>query len=205
MSFLDSFNKFTNDINDKLNGELQKTGLGGISSNGQDGTNGLGVSGLGAINSDKSQEIDMGGELGNLSPKYGFTPDMVFDEQGHFKHKQNPSGNGVVEGSVENPSGNGVVGGSVENPSGNVEVETMGQTFENPVNPSENYQNTGFTPDNQNPVNPVNSVEDPVTQPKSGVNLKKSQEPVQNPVNPMTPDNSQIQNNGDTFDDWYNQ
>lgn len=167
MSFLDSFNKFTNDINNKLNGELQKTGLGGISSNGQDGTNGLGVSGLGAINSDKSQEIDMGGELGNLSPKYGFTPDMVFDEQGHFKYKQNPSG-------------------SVEN----VGVGTTGQTFENPVNPSEN---------------PVNSVENPVTQPQSGVNLKKSQEPIQNPVNPMTPDDSQIQNNGDTFDDWYNQ
>src|SRR5699024_8164985 len=124
MSFLDSFNKFTNDINDKMNGELQKTGLDGISSNGQDGTNGLGVSGLGAINSDKSQEIDMGGELGNLSPKYGFTPDMVFDEQGHFKYKQNPSRNVGV----------GTMG-------------TMGQTFENPVNPSENYQNTGFTPD----------------------------------------------------------
>lgn len=174
MSFLDSFNKFTNDINDKLNGELQKTGLGGIPSNGQDGTNGLGVSGLGAINSDKSQEIDMGGELGNLSPKYGFTPDMVFDEQGHFKYKQNPSGN------VENPGQFG----------GNVGVGAMGQTFENPVNPSEN---------------PVNFVENPVTQPQSGVNLKKSQEPVQNPVTPMTPDNSQIQNNGDTFDDWYNQ
>lgn len=191
MSFLDSFNKFTNDINDKLNGELQKTGLGGISSNGQDGTNGLGVSGLGAINSDKSQEIDMGGELGNLSPKYGFTPDMVFDEQGHFKHRQNPSGNGVVGGNV----GAGTMG-------------TMGQTFENPVNPSENYQNTGFNLDNHNsvnPVNPVNSVENPVTQPQSGVNLKKSQEPVQNPVNPTNPDNSQIQNNGDTFDDWYNQ
>lgn len=195
MSFLDSFNKFTNDINNKLNGELQKTGLGGISSNGQDGTNGLGVSGLGAINSDKSQEIDMGGELGNLSPKYGFTPDMVFDEQGHFKHKQNPSGNGVVGGNVENPGQFG----------GNVGVGTMGQTFENPMNPSENYQNTGFTPDNQNSVNPVNSVENPVTQPQSGVNLKKSQEPIQNPVTPMTPDNSQIQNNGDTFDDWYNQ
>lgn len=177
MSFLDSFNKFTNDINDKLNGELQKTGLGGISSNGQDGTNGLGVSGLGAINSDKSQEIDMGGELGNLSPKYGFTPDMVFDEQGHFKHKQNPSGN------VENP---GQFGGSV----GNVGVGPMGHTIENPMNPSEN---------------PVNPVENPITQPQSGVNLKKSQEPVQNPVTPMTPDNSQIQNNGDTFDDWYNQ
>lgn len=177
MSFLDSFNKFTNDINDKLNGELQKTGLGGISSNSQDGTNGLGVSGLGAINSDKSQEIDMGGELGNLSPKYGFTPDMVFDEQGHFKHKQNPSG------SVENP---GQFGGNVEVGT----MGTMGQTFENPMNPSEN---------------PVNPVENPVTQPQSGVNLKKSQEPVQNPVNPMTPDNSQIQNNGDTFDDWYNQ
>ena len=180
MSFLDSFNKFTNDINDKLNGELQKTGLGGISSNGQDGTNGLGVSGLGAINSDKSQEIDMGGELGNLSPKYGFTPDMVFDEQGHFKHKQNPSGQF---------GGNGAVG-------------TMGQTFENPMTPSENpsenfesHQNTEFTPNVQNPI----------TQPQSGVNLKKSQEPVQNPVTPMTPDNSQIQNNGDTFDDWYNQ
>lgn len=171
MSFLDSFNKFTNDINDKLNGELQKTGLGGISSNGQDGTNGLGVSGLGAINSDKSQEIDMGGELGNLSPKYGFTPDMIFDEQGHFKHKQNPSGN-------------------VEQFGGSVGAGTTGQTFENPMNPSEN---------------PVNSVENPVTQPQSGVNLKKSQEPVQNPVNPVTPDNSQIQNNGDTFDDWYNQ
>lgn len=182
MSFLDSFNKFTNDINNRLNGELQKTGLGGISSNGQDGTNGLGVSGLGAINSDKSQEIDMGGELGNLGPKYGFTPDMVFDEQGHFKHRQNPSGN------VENP---GQFGGSV----GVVTIGTMGQTFENPVNPSENYQNTGFTPDVQNPV----------TQPQSGVNLKKSQEPIQNPVTPMTPDNSQIQNNGDTFDDWYNQ
>lgn len=195
MSFLDSFNKFTNDINNKLNGELQKTGLGGISSNGQDGTNGLGVSGLGAINSDKSQEIDMGGELGNLSPKYGFTPDMVFDEQGHFKYKQNPSG------SVENP---GQFGGNV----GNVGVgaaETMGQTFENPMNPSENYQNTGFTPDVQNSVNPVNSVENPVTQPQSGVNLKKSQEPIQNSVIPTTPDNSQIQNNGDTFDDWYNQ
>lgn len=182
MSFLDSFNKFTNDINNKLNGELQKTGLGGISPNGQDGTNGLGVSGLGAINSDKSQEIDMGGELGNLGPKYGFTPDMVFDEQGHFKHRQTPSE------SVENPGQFG----------GNVGVGTMGtmrQTFENPVNPSENYQNTGFTPDNQNPV----------TQPQSGVNLKKSQEPVQNPVTPMTHDNSQIQNNGDTFDDWYNQ
>ena len=182
MSFLDSFNKFTNDINNKLNGELQKTGLGGISSNGQDGTNGLGVSGLGAINSDKSQEIDMGGELENLGPKYGFTPDMVFDEQGHFKYKQNPSGNGVV-GSVENPGQFG----------GNVGVGTkgpMGQTFENPMNPSEN---------------PVNSVENPVTQPQSGVNLKKSQEPVQNPVNPITPDNGQIQNNGDTFDDWYNQ
>ena len=177
MSFLDSFNKFTNDINDKLNGELQKTGLGGISPNGQDGTNGLGVSGLGAINSDKSQEIDMGGELGNLSPKYGFTPDMVFDEQGHFKHKQNPSGN------VENP---GQFGGNV----GVGAMGAMGQTFENPVNPSEN---------------PVNFVENPVTQPQSGVNLKKSQEPVQNPVTPMTPDNSQIQNNGDTFDDWYNQ
>lgn len=174
MSFLDSFNKFTNDINDKLNGELQKTGLGGISSNGQDGTNGLGVSGLGAINSDKSQEIDMGGELGNLSPKYGFTPDMVFDEQGHFKYKQNPSE------SVENPGQFG----------GNAGVETMGHTIENPMNPSEN---------------PVNSVENPVTQPQSGVNLKKSQEPVQNPVNPTNPDNSQIQNNGDTFDDWYNQ
>lgn len=183
MSFLDSFNKFTNDINNKLNGELQKTGLGGISSNGQDGTNGLGVSGLGAINSDKSQEIDMGGELGNLSPKYGFTPDMVFDEQGHFKHKQNPSGNGVVGGNVENP---GQVGGNVEvGPMG-----TMGQTFENPMNTSEN---------------PVNHVENPITQPKSGVNLKKSQEPVQNSVTPMNPDNSQIQNNGDTFDDWYNQ
>lgn len=174
MSFLDSFNKFTNDINNKLNGELQKTGLGGISSNGQDGTNGLGVSGLGAINSDKSQEIDMGGELGNLSPKYGFTPDMVFDEQGHFKHRQNPSE------SVENPGQFG----------GNAGVETMGHTIENPMNPSEN---------------PVNSVENPVTQPQSGVNLKKSQEPVQNPVNPTNPDNSQIQNNGDTFDDWYNQ
>lgn len=179
MSFLDSFNKFINDINDKLNGELQKTGLGGIFSNGQDGTNGLGVSGLGAINADKSQEIDMGGELGNLSPKYGFTPDMVFDEQGHFKYKQNPSQFG-----------------------GNVGVGTMGQTFENPMNPSENpsesfesHQNTEFTPDVQNLV----------TQPQSGVNLKKSQEPVQNPVTPMTPDNSQIQNNGDTFDDWYNQ
>lgn len=177
MSFLDSFNKFTNDINDKLNGELQKTGLGGISSNSQDGTNGLGVSGLGAINADKSQEIDMGGELGNLSPKYGFTPDMVFDEQGHFKHKQNPSGNGVVGGNVENPGQFG----------GNVGTGTMGQTFENPMNPSEN------------------PVENPVTQPQSGVNLKKSQEPIQNPVTPMTPDNSQIQNNGDTFDDWYNQ
>lgn len=186
MSFLDSFNKFTNDINNKLNGELQKTGLGGISSNSQDGTNGLGVSGLGAINSDKSQEIDMGGELGNLSPKYGFTPDMVFDEQGHFKYKQNPSG------SVENP-------GQFE---GNIEVGTMGQTFENPMNPSENPQNSGFTPNNQNPVN---DVQNPVTQPQSGVNLKKSQEPVQNPVSPITPDNSQIQNNGDTFDDWYNQ
>lgn len=194
MSFLDSFNKFTNDINNKLNGELQKTGLGGISSTGQDGTNGLGVSGLGAINSDKSQEIDMGGELGNLGPKYGFTPDMVFDEQGHFKHRQTPSGNGVVEGSVENP-------GQFE---GNVGVGTtgtmgamgaMGQTFENPVNPSENYQNTGFTP----------NVENPVTQPQSGVNLKKSQEPVQNPVTPIIPDNSQIQNTEDTFDDWYNQ
>lgn len=171
MSFLDSFNKFTNDINNKLNGELQKTGLGGISSDGQDGTNGLGVSGLGAINSDKSQEIDMGGELGNLSPKYGFTPDMVFDEQGHFKHKQNHSG------SFENPGQFG----------GNVGVGTTGQTFENPVNPSEN------------------SVENPVTQPQSGVNLKKSQEPVQNPITPMNPDNNQIQNNGDTFDDWYNQ
>ena len=189
MSFLDSFNKFTNDINNKLNGELQKTGLGGISSNGQDGTNGLGVSGLGAINSDKSQEIDMGGELGNLSPKYGFTPDMVFDEQGHFKYKQNPSG------SVENPGQFG----------GNVGVGTMGQTFENPTNPSENpvthsenfesHQNIEFTPDVQNPV----------TQPQSGVNLKKSQEPVQNPITPMNPDNNQIQNNGDTFDDWYNQ
>lgn len=195
MSFLDSFNKFTNDINNKLNGELQKTGLGGISSNGQDGTNGLGVSGLGAINSDKSQEIDMGGELGNLSPKYGFTPDMVFDEQGHFKYKQNPSGNGVVGG---NP---GQFGGNVEN----VGVGTMGQTFENPMNPSENYQNTRFTSDVQNSVNPVNSVENPVTQPQSGVNLKKSQEPIQNPVTPMNPDNGQIQNNGDTFDDWYNQ
>ena len=185
MSFLDSFNKFTNDINNKLNGELQKTGLGGISSNGQDGTNGLGVSGLGAINSDKSQEIDMGGELGNLSPKYGFTPDMVFDEQGHFKHKQNPSG------SVEN---SGQFGGSV----GVGTMGTMRQTFENPVNPSENPV--------ENPVNPSeNSVENPVTQPQSGVNLKKSQEPIQNPVTPMTPDNSQIQNNGDTFDDWYNQ
>lgn len=189
MSFLDSFNKFTNDINNKLNGELQKTGLGGISSNGQDGTNGLGVSGLGAINSDKSQEIDMGGELGNLSPKYGFTPDMVFDEQGHFKYKQNPSE------SVENPGQFG----------GNAGVETMGHTIENPMNPSENYQNTGFNPDNHNSVNPVNPVENPITQPQSGVNLKKSQEPVQNPVTPMTPDNSQIQNNGDTFDDWYNQ
>lgn len=179
MSFLDSFNKFTNDINNKLNGELQKTGLGGISSNGQDGTNGLGVSGLGAINSDKSQEIDMGGELGNLSPKYGFTPDMVFDEQGHFKYKQNPSGN------VEN---HGQFGG-------NVGVGTTGQTFENHSENFENYQNTEFTPDVQNPV----------TQPQSGVNLKKSQELVQNPVTPMTPDNSQIQNNGDTFDDWYNQ
>ena len=192
MSFLDSFNKFTNDINDKLNGELQKTGLGGISSNGQDGTNGLGVSGLGAINADKSQEIDMGGELGNLSPKYGFTPDMVFDEQGHFKYKQNPSG------SVENP---GQFGGNVGVGTMGT-MGTMGQTFENPVNPSENhsenfenYQNTEFTPDVQNPV----------AQPQSGVNLKKSQEPVQNPVTPMTPDNSQIQNNGDTFDDWYNQ
>lgn len=174
MSFLDSFNKFTNDINNKLNGELQKTGLGGISPNGQDGTNGLGVSGLGAINSDKSQEIDMGGELGNLGPKYGFTPDMVFDEQGHFKHRQTPSE------SVENPGQFG----------GNVEVGAMEQTFENPMNPSEN---------------PVNPVENSVTQPQSGVNLKKSQEPVQNPVTPMTPDNSQIQNNGDTFDDWYNQ
>lgn len=183
MSFLDSFNKFTNDINDKLNGELQKTGLGGISSNGQDGTNGLGVSGLGAINSDKSQEIDMGGELGNLSPKYGFTPDMVFDEQGHFKHKQNPSENVVVGGNVGNP---GQFGGNV----GVGTMGAMGQTFENPMNHSEN---------------PVNPVENPVTQPKSGVNLKKSQEPVQNPVTPMTPDNSQIQNNGDTFDDWYNQ
>lgn len=192
MSFLDSFNKFTNDINNKLNGELQKTGLGGISSNGQDGTNGLGVSGLGAINSDKSQEIDMGGELGNLSPKYGFTPDMVFDEQGHFKYKQNPSE------SVENP---GQFGGNV----GAGPMGTMGQTFENPMNPSENYQNTGFNPDNHNSVNPVNPVENPITQPQSGVNLKKSQEPVQNPVTPMTPDNSQIQNNGDTFDDWYNQ
>lgn len=201
MSFLDSFNKFTNDINNKLNGELQKTGLGGISSSGQDGTNGLGVSGLGAINADKSQEIDMGGELGNLSPKYGFTPDMVFDEQGHFKHKQNPSGNGVVGGNVENP---GQFGGSVKNV-GNVGVETMGQTFENPMNHSENYQNTGFIPDNQNSANPVNFVENPVTQPQSGVNLKKSQEPIQNPVTPVTPDNSQIQNNGDTFDDWYNQ
>lgn len=175
MSFLDSFNKLTNDINNKLNEELQKTGIGGISSNGQDETNGLGVSGLGAINSDKSQEIDMGGELGNLSPKYGFTPDMVFDEQGHFKHKQNPSGS-----------------------EGDVGVGTMGQTFENPMNHSEsfeNYQNTGSTPDVQNPV----------TQPQSGVNLKKSQEPIQNPVTPMTPDNSQIQNTGDTFDDWYNQ
>lgn len=188
MSFLDSFNKFTNDINDKLNGELQKTGLGGISSNGQDGTNGLGVSGLGAINSDKSQEIDMGGELGNLSPKYGFTPDMVFDEQGHFKYKQNPSGNGAVGGSVENS-------GQFEGNVGVGTMGTMGQTFENPMNPSETYQNTEFTPDVQNPV----------IQPKSGVNLKKSQEPVQNPVTPMTPDNSQIQNNGDTFDDWYNQ
>lgn len=177
MSFLDSFNKFTNDINNKLNGELQKTGLGEISSNGQDGTNGLGVSGLGAINSDKSQEIDMGGELGNLGPKYGFTPDMVFDEQGHFKHKQNPSG------SAEN---HGQFGGSV----GVGTMGTMGQTFENPVNPSEN---------------PVNSVENTVTQPQSGVNLKKSQEPVQNPVTPTNPDNSQIQNSGDTFDDWYNQ
>ena len=202
MSFLDSFNKFTNDINNKLNGELQKTGLGGIPSNGQDGTNGLGVSGLGAINSDKSQEIDMGGELGNLSPKYGFTPDMVFDEQGHFKHRQNPSGSGVVRESVENSGQFG----------GNMGVGTMGQTFENPVNPSENpvthsenpvthsenfesHQNTEFTPDVQNPV----------TQPQSGVNLKKSQEPVQNPVTPITPDNSQIQNNRDTFDDWYNQ
>lgn len=183
MSFLDSFNKFTNDINNKLNGELQKTGLGGISSNGQDGTNGLGVSGLGAINSDKSQEIDMGGELGNLSPKYGFTPDMVFDEQGHFKHKQNPSGNGVVGGDVENP---GQFGGNA----GTGTMGTMGQTFENPVNPSEN---------------PVNSVENPVNQPQSGVNLKKSQEPIKNPVTPVNPDNNQIQNNGDTFDDWYNQ
>lgn len=171
MSFLDSFNKFTNDINNKLNGELQKTGLGGISYNGQDGTDGLGVSGLGAINADKSQEIDMGGELGNLGPKYGFTPDMVFDEQGHFKHKQNTSGNGVAGG---NPGQFG----------GNVEVGQMGhmeQTFENPMTPSgnfENYQNTDITP-------------------QSGVNLEKS--------NPMTPDNSQIQNNGDTFDDWYNQ
>lgn len=186
MSFLDSFNKFTNDINDKLNEELQKTGLGGIPSSGQDGTNGLGVSGLGAINSDKSQEIDMSGELGNLSPKYGFTPDMVFDEQWHFKHKQNPSG------SVGNP---GQFGGSVG-------VGTMGQTFENPMNHSENPQNTEFTPDNQNPVNPV---ENPATQPQSGVNLKKSQEPIQNPVTPITPDNSQIQNTGDTFDDWYSQ
>lgn len=185
MSFLDSFNKFTNDINNKLNGELQKTGLGGIPSRGQDGTNGLGVSGLGAINSDKSQEIDMGGELGNLSPKYGFTPDMVFDEQGHFKHKQNSSGS--VENSGQFGENVGVEG-----------MGTMGQTFENPMNPSENYQNTGFTPDNQNSGNPV-------TQPQSGVNLKKSQEPVQNPVNPMNPDDSQIQNNGDTFDDWYNQ
>lgn len=178
MSFLDSFNKFTNDINDKLNGELQKTGLGGIPSNGQDGTNGLGVSGLGAINSDKSQEIDMGGELGNLSPKYGFTPDMVFDEQGHFKHKQDTS---QFEG--------------------NVGVETMGtmeQTFENPMNPSENFENYQNTEPNPN-------IQNPVTQPQSGVNLKKSQEPVQNPVNPMNPGNSQIQNNGDTFDDWYNQ
>lgn len=170
MSFLDSFNKFTNDINNKLNGELQKTGLGGISYNGQDGTDGLGVSGLGAINSDKSQEIDMGGELGNLGPKYGFTPDMVFDEQGHFKHKQNTSGNGVAGENV----GVGEMGHM-----GHVE-----QTFENPVNPSgnfENYQNTELNP-------------------QSGVNLKKS-----NPVTPMNPDNSQIQNNGDTFDDWYNQ
>lgn len=191
MSFLDSFNKFTNDINNKLNGELQKTGLGGISSSGQDGTNGLGVSGLGAINSDKSQEIDMGGELGNLSPKYGFTPDMVFDEQGHFKHKQTP---GQFGGNVEN---SGQFGGNVE--VGTIgTMGTMGQTFENPMNPSENYQNTEFNPDNQNPENPV-------TQPQSGVKLKKSQEPVQNPVNPITPDNSQIQNNGDTFDDWYNQ
>lgn len=185
MSFLDSFNKFTNDINNKLNGELQKTGLGGISSNGQDGTNGLGVSGLGAINSDKSQEIDMGGELGNIGPKYGFTPDMVFDEQGHFKYKQNPSGNGVVG---ENPGQFG----------GNVAVGTMGQTFENPMNSSENfenYQNAEFNPNVQNPV----------TQPQSGVNLKKSQEPVQNPVTPTNPDNSQIQNNGDTFDDLCNQ
>lgn len=198
MSFLDSFNKFTNDINNKLNNELQKTGLGGISYNGQDGTNGLGVSGLGAINSDKSQEIDMGGELGNLSPKYEFTPDKVFDEQGHFKHKQNPSGNGVVGGNPGQFGGNvgmGAVG----------TMDVVGNTFENPMNPSENYQNTEFIPDVQNPVNPVNSVENPVTQPQSGVNLKKSQEPIQNPVTPMTPDNSQIQNNGDTFDDWYNQ
>lgn len=175
MSFLDSFNKFTNDINNKLNGELQKTGLGGIPSNGQDGTNGLGVSGLGAINADKSQEIDMGGELGNLGPKYGFTPDMVFDEQGHFKYKQNPSGD------VES-----------------VGVGTIGQTFENPMNPSENFENYQNTEPNPN-------VENPATQPQSGVNLKKSQEPVQNPVTPTTPDNSQIQNTGDTFDDWYNQ
>lgn len=182
MSFLDSFNKFTNDINDKLNGELQKTGIGGISSNGQDGTNGLGVSGLGAINSDKSQEIDMGGELGNLSPKYGFTPDMVFDEQGHFKYKQN----------------SGQFGGNV----GNVGVGTMGQTFENPMNPSEN-PSENFESHQNTELNP--SIQNPRTQPQSGVNLKKSQEPVQNPVTPMTPDNSQIQNNGDTFDDWYNQ
>lgn len=188
MSFLDSFNKFTNDINNKLNGELQKTGLGGISSNGQDGTSGLGVSGLGAINADKSQEIDMGGELGNLSPKYGFTPDMVFDEQGHFKHKQNHSGNGVVGGNPGQFEGNVEVG----------HMGHMGHTFENPMNPSgnfENYQNTELNPDVQNPV----------TQPQSGVNLKKSQGPIQNPVTPINPDNSQIQNNGDTFDDWYNQ
>ena len=96
---------------------------------------------------------------------------MVFDEQGHFKHRQTPSE------SVENPGQFG----------GNVEVGTMGQTFENPMNPSEN------------------PVQNPVTQPQSGVNLKKSQEPIQNPVTPMDTDNSQIQNNGDTFDDWYNQ
>lgn len=107
MSFLDSFGKFTENLNNTLNSELLKTGLGGIDTGRKDGSYEKGVDGLGVMECDRTQTIDTHSDNISGTPKYGFTPDMLFDEQGKFKRPQTPQNiqNPQNFQNIQNPQG----------------------------------------------------------------------------------------------------